>query len=138
MVILRDWDLLTVLLDELHNQRGYWVEGQRGSIRVCPASTAELSKWRFFVQWTKQCWLFHFFQLLYTNLDSFLFLNWIFLHSNHLVFVGSYLTSVSELSVEAMYDGNRAAVSPFHPVCVYHLAACVPSFSSYCVRLFKL
>lgn len=57
MVILRDWDLLTVLLHQLHNQRGYWVEGQRGSMRVCPASTAELSKCSsFFVQRTKP-WL---------------------------------------------------------------------------------
>lgn len=32
------------------------MEGQRGSMRVCPASTAELSKCSFFVQRTKP-WL---------------------------------------------------------------------------------
>lgn len=36
--------LLTALLHQLHNQRGYRVEGQHGSVRVCPASAAELSK----------------------------------------------------------------------------------------------
>lgn len=58
MVMLRDWALLAVLLHQLHNQRGDWVEGQRGSVRAGPASTAELSKWSFVVQRTKQRWLF--------------------------------------------------------------------------------
>lgn len=37
-----------ILLHQLHNQWDYWVESQRGSLRVCPASTAELSKQGFF------------------------------------------------------------------------------------------
>lgn len=61
MLILRDWGLLTALLHQLHNQQGYWVEGHGGSVRVCPASTAELSKWSFYVQRTKQRWLLYFF-----------------------------------------------------------------------------
>lgn len=56
--MLTDWALLAVLLHQLHNQRGDWVEGQRGSVRAGPASTAELSKWSFVVQRTKQRWLF--------------------------------------------------------------------------------
>lgn len=149
MLILRDWDLLAVLLHQLLNQRGYWVEGQRGSVRVCPASTAELPKCSFFfVQRTKP-WLLGgylgvflnfflaevggFFQLLYTNLDSFLLLKWIFLCSNHLIFM-----RLCRESLSCQWRQRMMATGQPCPHFVEHPAACGPSFSSYCVRLFKL